>query len=331
MDRKFCVAPMMDWTDRFCRYFFRLISQHAVLYTEMVTSGAIIHGDTHRHLEKHRHEHPVALQLGGSDPLDLARACKIARDYDYAEINLNCGCPSNRVQNGRFGAVMMKDATTTADCVAAMRDAVDLPITVKHRIGVDDCDSYDFLCDFVGTVANAGCKVFLVHARKAWLKGLSPKQNRQVPTLDYQRVYRLKKDFPQLDIIINGGVTTLEQASEHLQFIDGVMLGREVYANPYLLAGVDRAFYGATEAPKSRHQIATEFLVFVEQELSRGVKLQAITRHMLGLFHGMPRARQFRRHLSENAYKPNATIDVLIHALSLTTGTSAVCKVNSTS
>ena len=311
---------MMDWTDRFCRYFLRLISQHSVLYTEMVTSGAIIHGDAHRHLNKHRDEHPVALQLGGSDPDNLARACKIASDYDYAEINLNCGCPSDRVQNGMFGAVMMKDAKTTANCVSAMRDAIDLPITVKHRIGVDDHDSYAFLCDFVGTVADGGCDTFLVHARKAWLQGLSPKQNREVPTLDYRRVYRLKQDFPQLEIVVNGGVSSVEQAAMHLQSIDGVMVGREAYTNPYMLANVDRDIYGSVTTPKSRHQIAAEFLLFVEHELSHGVKLQSMTRHILGLFHGMPRARLYRRHLSENAYKPNATIDVLIDALNVTTG-----------
>ena len=212
ISRKFCVAPMLDWTDRHCRYFLRLISQHAMLYTEMLTTGAIIHGDSDYHLQMNAFEHPVALQLGGNNPQDLAIAWKMAAQYAYAEINLNCGCPSDRVQNGMFGAVMMKDVRITADCVAAMRDAVDLPITVKHRIGVDDYDSYDFLRDFVGTVAQSGCEVFLVHARKAWLKGLSPKQNREIPELNYASVYQLKKDFPQLDVIINGGVTTIEQS-----------------------------------------------------------------------------------------------------------------------
>ena len=311
---------MMDWTDRHCRYFMRLISQHAVLYTEMVTSGAIIYGDTHHHLRMDPFEHPVALQLGGSDPKDLAKACQMASDYDYAEINLNCGCPSDRVQNGMFGAVMMKNAQITADCVAAMQDAVDLPITVKHRIGVDDFDSYDFLCEFVDTVAKSGCDTFLVHARKAWLKGLSPKQNREIPELNYERVYQLKKDFPQLEIIINGGITTIEQCSEHLQHIDGVMIGREAYTNPYLLASVDRSIYGSEKAPKSREKIAEELLEYVDNELSKGTRLSAMTRHILGLFHGMPGARQYRRHISENAHKPAAGIEVLTTALAKTSG-----------
>ena len=319
LNRKFCVAPMLDWTDRHCRYFLRLISRHAVLYTEMITTGAILHGDTHHHLHMDAFEHPVALQLGGSDPADLAKACVLASRYDYAEINLNCGCPSDRVQNGMFGAVMMKNAQITADCVAAMQDAVDLPITVKHRIGVDDFDSYDFLCEFVDKVAQSGCQTFLVHARKAWLKGLSPKQNREIPELNYQRVYQLKADFPQLEIIINGGVTTLAQSVEHLEHLDGVMVGREAYTNPYLLATVDQQIYGSTEPVISREKIAEAFVNYVDNELSKGTKLQAMTRHILGLFHGMPGARQYRRHISENAYKPDATIDVLTAALAKTT------------
>ena len=311
---------MLDWTDRHCRYFLRLISQHSVLYSEMITTGAILYGDTERHLAMSAQEQPVALQLGGSDPKDLAAACKIADNYAYSEINLNCGCPSDRVQNGMFGAVMMKNAQVTADCIAAMQDAVDLPITVKHRIGVDDFDSYEFLCEFVDTVANTGCETFLVHARKAWLKGLSPKQNREVPELNYDRVYQLKKDFPHLEIIINGGVTTLEQSQQHLQHLDGVMVGREAYTNPYLLARVDQDIYGATQGVKTRRQIAEEFLQYVDIELSKGTKLNAMTRHILGLFHGMPGARQYRRHISENAHKPSATIEVLTSALEKTSG-----------
>ena len=311
---------MLDWTDRHCRYFLRLISQHSVLYTEMITTGAIIYGDTDYHLQMDSFEHPVALQLGGSSPTDLAKACVLASKYDYAEINLNCGCPSDRVQNGMFGAVMMKNAQVTADCMAAMRDAVDLPVTVKHRIGVDDFDSYEFLCDFVGTVAETGCQTFLVHARKAWLKGLSPKQNREVPELNYDRVYQLKQDFPDLEIIINGGVTDLEQSKQHLERLDGVMVGREAYTNPYLLASVDQQFYGSNAPIKSREKIAEEFLNYVDNELTKGTRLQAMTRHILGLYHGMPGARQFRRHISENAHKPGATIDVLTTALDKTTG-----------
>ncbi len=320
LNRKFCVAPMLDWTDRHCRYFLRLISQHAVLYTEMITTGAIIHGDTHHHLQMDPFEHPVALQLGGSNPTDLAKACVLASQYDYAEINLNCGCPSDRVQNGMFGAVMMKNAQITADCVAAMQDAVDLPITVKHRIGVDDFDSYEFLCEFVDTVAKSGCDTFLVHARKAWLKGLSPKQNREIPELNYDRVYQLKKDFPHLEIIINGGITSLDQSAEHLKHLDGVMIGREAYTNPYLLASVDQFIYGSDNPIKTREKVAEEFLKYVDNELSKGTKLSAMTRHILGLFHGMPGARQYRRHISENAHKSSAGIEVLTTALTKTSG-----------
>ena len=319
-NRRFCVAPMLDWTDRHCRFFLRLISQHAVLYTEMLTTGAILHGDTERFLAMNAEEHPVALQLGGSNPGDLAAACKLAEKYAYAEINLNCGCPSDRVQSGMFGAVMMKNAAITADCVAAMRDAVDLPVTVKHRIGVDDYDSYDFLCQFVGTLSEAGCNTFVVHARKAWLKGLSPKQNREVPELNYDRVYQLKRDFPDAEIIINGGITTLEQSIEHLNHLDGVMMGREAYTNPYILATVDQDIYGANHPVKSREKIAEQFLDYIDNEMSKGTKLHAMTRHILGLFHGMPGARLFRRHISENAYKPTATIDVLTTALKATSG-----------
>ena len=319
-NRRFCVAPMLDWTDRHCRFFLRLISQHAVLYTEMLTTGAILHGDTERFLAMNAEEHPVALQLGGSNPDDLAAACKLAEKYAYAEINLNCGCPSDRVQSGMFGAVMMKNAAITADCVAAMRDAVDLPVTVKHRIGVDDYDSYDFLCQFVGTLSDAGCNTFVVHARKAWLKGLSPKQNREVPELNYDRVYQLKRDFPHAEIIINGGITTLEQSIEHLNHLDGVMMGREAYTNPYILATVDQDIYGANHPVKSREKIAEQFLDYIDNEMSKGTKLHAMTRHILGLFHGMPGARLFRRHISENAYKPTATIDVLTTALKATSG-----------
>ena len=320
VNRKFCVAPMLDWTDRHCRYFLRLISAHAVLYTEMITTGAIIHGDSHRHLQMHKAEQPVALQLGGSNTVDLAKACKIASGYNYNEINLNCGCPSDRVQNGMFGAILMKHTQTTADCIKAMADAIDLPITIKHRIGVDDFDSYDFLSDFVGTVAAAGCDTFIVHARKAWLKGLSPKQNREIPELNYQRVYQLKQDFPHLEIIINGGITNLAESQEHLNHIDGVMIGREAYTNPYLLAGVDQQIYGSEKSIPTRKKIAEEFIQYVDNELSQDIRLQSMTRHILGLFHGMPGARQFRRHISENAHKPNATIDVLLDALAKTTG-----------
>jgi tRNA-dihydrouridine synthase A len=320
INRKFCIAPMLDWTDRHCRYFLRLISKHTVLYSEMITTGAILHGDTIRHLDMNAKEQPVALQLGGSNPKDLALACKLAGDYAYSEINLNCGCPSDRVQNGMFGAVMMKNAQITADCVAAMVESTDLPVTVKHRIGVDDFDSYDFLCKFVDTVAKSGCSAFLVHARKAWLKGLSPKQNREVPELNYERVYQLKNDFPELEFIINGGISNLDDSLAHLKKIDGVMLGREAYANPYMLSEVDRIIYGDDKPSKTRQKIAEEFVNYIDNELSKGVKLSAMTRHILGLYHGMPGARQFRRHISENAHKPGANTDVVINALKFTSG-----------
>ena len=309
---------MLDWTDRHCRFFMRLISQHAVLYTEMITTGAILHGDKERHLAMSAEEHPVALQLGGSNPSDLAAVCKIAEKYPYAEINLNCGCPSDRVQNGMFGAVMMKNAEVTANCIKAMLDTTNLPITVKHRIGVDDYDSYEFLCNFIGTIAEAGCNTFVVHARKAWLKGLSPKQNREIPKLDYDRVYQLKKDFPDTEIIINGGISSLDQTVTHLTKIDGVMIGREAYTNPFLLSNVDQFIYGSTKSVKNRENIAEQFIQYVDNELSKGTNLHAMTRHILGLFHGQPGARLFRRHISENAHKPGATIDVLTTALTAT-------------
>lgn len=320
INRKFCVAPMLDWTDRHCRYFLRLISKHTVLYSEMITTGAILHGDTSRHLTMNSQEQPVALQLGGSNPQDLASACKLANDYAYSEINLNCGCPSDRVQNGMFGAVLMKNAQTTADCVSAMIESTGLPVTVKHRIGVDDFDSYEFLCQFVETVSSAGCHTFLVHARKAWLKGLSPKQNREIPELNYGRVYQLKRDFPKLEFIINGGISSLDESLVHLEKIDGVMLGREVYTNPYMLSEVDRIIYGDEKPTKTRQKIAEEFVEYVDNEISQGTRLSAMTRHILGLYHGMPGARQFRRHISENAHKPGASIDVLINAIKFTSG-----------
>ncbi|WP_461482273.1 tRNA dihydrouridine(20/20a) synthase DusA [Porticoccus sp.] len=315
IDRRFSVAPMMEYTDRFCRYFHRLLSKETLLYTEMVTSAALTHGDTHRHLQFAAQEHPIALQLGGSDPAELAAATRLANAYRYDEINLNCGCPSDRVQSGMFGAVLMKNARHVAACFRAMQDATATPVTIKHRVGVDELDSYPFLCEFVGTVAEAGCHTFIVHARKAWLKGLSPKQNREVPPLDYQAVYRLKADFPDLEIILNGGVTTLQQSLQHLQQVDGVMMGREAYHNPYLLAEVDqRLFHRHTPSP-SREDVLEKFCRFVEGELSEGVRLGHMTRHILGLYQGVPGARKFRRHISENAHRPGAGTDVLQQAL----------------
>jgi tRNA-dihydrouridine synthase A len=311
----FSIAPMLDWTDKHCRYFHRLISQHAFLYTEMVTTGALIHADHHRFLQFNFAEHPVAFQLGGSNPRELAFCSKMIEDYGYDEINLNVGCPSDRVQNGRFGACLMAEPELVAECVAAMRQAVSIPVTVKSRIGIDERDSYEELVHFVSSVADAGCETFIIHARKAWLSGLSPKQNRDVPPLRYDVVYQLKKDFPQLEIILNGGISTLDQAEEVLQQVDGVMVGREAYHNPYLLADVGRRFYGDTKEARSRDMIFQLLIPYIEQQLEEGVRLSNMSRHILGLFHGEPGARGWRRHLSENVCKPGADIKVLLDAL----------------
>ncbi len=315
LNRKFCVAPMMNWTDRHCRSFMRLISSEAVLYTEMITTGAILHGDARYHLDLNSDESPVALQLGGSNPQELSKCVKLIENYPYNEINLNCGCPSDRVKNGMFGAVMMKNANLTADCISALLDASRLPISVKHRIGVDDFDSYEFLCDFVETAANTGCKTFIIHARKAWLKGLSPKQNREIPELNYDRVYQLKKDFPELEIIINGGISSIQDSVDHLHQLDGVMIGREAYTNPYLLAEVDQKIYGEEKPVIKREEIAEKFCQYVDNEMVKGEKLHSMTRHILGLFRGVKGAKQFRRHISENAQGNKASISVLYDAL----------------
>lgn len=315
---RLCVAPMMDWTDRHCRFFHRLISQYALLYTEMVTTGALIHGDHHRFLGFSTEEHPLAFQLGGSNPRELALCAKMIEDYGYDEINLNVGCPSDRVQNGRFGVCLMLEPRLVADCVSAMCNAVSIPVTVKSRIGVDDRDSYEELVSFVDKLANAGCNTFIVHARKAWLSGLSPKQNREIPPLQYEVVYRLKADFPHLDIVINGGISSIEQAENVLQQVDGVMIGREAYQNPYLLAEVDKRFFNSAEPIKSRHEIMALLIPYIEEQLVNGVRLNSITRHVLGLFHGEPGARAWRRHLSENATAPNAGINVVLDALAFT-------------
>ncbi|MHA7848791.1 tRNA dihydrouridine(20/20a) synthase DusA [Serratia sp. D1N4] len=314
---RFSIAPMLDWTDRHCRYFHRLLTKETLLYTEMVTTGAIIHGKGD-YLAYSEEEHPVALQLGGSDPAALAHCAKLAEQRGYDEINLNVGCPSDRVQNGMFGACLMGQAALVADCIKAMRDVVSIPVTVKTRIGIDDQDSYAFLCDFIGTVAGRGeCDMFTIHARKAWLSGLSPKENREVPPLDYPRVYQLKRDFPQLTIAINGGVKTLEEAQQHLQHLDGVMMGREAYQNPGILARVDSEIFGSPAGVLSSVEIIESLYPYIERELANGTYLGHITRHILGLFQGVPGARQWRRHLSENAHKPGADARVVEQALSL--------------
>lgn len=315
LSRKFSVAPMMEWTDRHYRYFARLMTKHSVLYSEMVTTGAIIYGDEERHLAYNDEEHPVALQLGGSSAKDLTKCTKIAEQRGYDEVNLNVGCPSDRVQNNMIGACLMGHAELVRDCLASMQAQVDIPVTIKHRIGIDDMDSEQFLHDFIGTVAHSGCKTFIVHARKAILDGLSPKENREIPPLNYERVYRLKQVFPELEIIINGGIKTEAEINEHLKHVDGVMVGREAYQNPWLLASIDALAYGEATPKISRHDVIEAMYPYIEAQLSEGQKLSYITRHILGLFHAQPGGKQFRRHLSENAHKPGAGIEVLQEAL----------------
>ncbi|WP_234418450.1 tRNA dihydrouridine(20/20a) synthase DusA [Dongshaea marina] len=311
---KFSVAPMLDWTTRHCRYFHRLLTEHSLLYTEMVTTGAITHGKGD-YLRYNEAEHPLALQLGGSNPKDLAQCAKLAEQRGYDEINLNVGCPSDRVQNGRFGACLMASPQLVADCVAAMQDAVSIPVTVKTRIGIDEQDSYAFLCDFIETVNRTGCDTFIVHARKAWLQGLSPKENREIPPLDYPRVWQLKQDYSQLNIMVNGGLETLEQCQEQLQHLDGVMVGRAAYQNPWMMAELDRAVFGDTRPQLSRHQIVELMYPYIEEQLAQGVYLGGMTKPMLGLFQGVPGARAWRRHISENAHKAGADLRVVEDAL----------------
>jgi tRNA-dihydrouridine synthase A len=314
---RFCVAPMMDWTDRHCRVFHRGITKRALLYTEMMTADAVIYGDRERLLSFSNMEHPIALQLGGSDPVQLAAAARIGADLGYDEINLNIGCPSDRVQEGRFGACLMAEPDLVADCVVSMRQSQNSPVTVKCRIGIDDQDAEADLARFVDVIAKTGCQTFVVHARKAWLKGLSPKENREVPPLDYQRVYRLKSSRPELTIIINGGIETIAEAQEHLEHVDGVMLGRAAYQNPYILADVDRLIFGDMTEPPTRSEALTALLPYAERHLSKGGRLSNITRHVLGLYHGQPRGRVFRRVLSERATEASARADVLREAVAL--------------
>jgi tRNA-dihydrouridine synthase A len=317
------VAPMMDWTDRHCRYFHRLLSRHALLYTEMVTTGALLHGDVPRHLRFDAQEHPVALQLGGSEPADLAHCARLGEQWGYDEINLNCGCPSERVQRGAFGACLMAEPQLVADCVKAMVDAVGVPVTVKHRIGINHTEdtpgSYGFVRDFVGAVSEAGCKVFVVHARNAWLQGLSPKENRDVPPLRYALVHRLKTDFPHLTIAINGGITTSAQVAEQLQLLDGVMIGREAYHNPWWLAQWDAEFFGDPDAVRTepaealnREQVELQMCDYMAREAAaHGTPWSNIARHMLGLRHGLPGARRWRQVWSDHRLKGLPPHDVM--------------------
>ncbi|MGD8235150.1 MAG: tRNA dihydrouridine(20/20a) synthase DusA [Chromatiales bacterium] len=318
IDRRLSVAPMLDWTDRHCRYFHRQLTRHTLLYTEMITTGALLFGDAERHLHYDEAEHPLALQLGGSEPDALARCAKLAEVHGYDEINLNVGCPSDRVQNGAFGACLMATPLLVADCMKAMLDSVSVPVTIKHRIGIDDMESFHELEHFIGTVASSGCRIFIIHARKAWLQGLNPKQNREIPPLQYDFVYRLKQEFPDLEIIINGGVETLDQAEGHLARVDGVMIGRAAYHNPWLLADADRRLFGAENPVKSRAEVVEMMIPYLEAHLrEEGGKPSHVTRHMLGLFNGQPGARKWRRALSENAVRKDAGAEVLTEALQL--------------
>ena len=306
------VAPMMDWTDRHCRYLHRLLSRHALLYTEMVTTGALIHGDVPRHLRFNAEEHPVALQLGGSEPADLAHCAKLGEEWGYDEINLNCGCPSERVQRGAFGACLMAEPALVADCVKAMVDVVDVPVTVKHRIGIDKIESYEFVRDFVGTVSEAGCNTFIVHARNAWLQGLSPKQNREIPPLRYELVHRLKHDFPALGFSINGGISANAQVHEHLRLLDGVMVGREAYHNPWWLAEWDAEFFGAGPQPLTREEVESLMCDYMVREAAEhGTPWSSIARHMLGLRNGLPGARRWRQVWSDHRLKTRSPREVM--------------------
>ncbi len=313
--RRFCVAPMMDWTTSHYRYLARQLSRNTLLYTEMVTTGALIHGDTARFLRHDESEYPLALQLGGSNPAELAHCARLAEQYGFDEVNLNIGCPSDRVQNNMIGACLMAHPDRVAEAVRAMRDATTLPVTVKHRIGINGRESWDQLREFVEKVAAAGCRTFIVHARIAILEGLSPKENRDVPPLKYAWVYRLKAQYPELEIIINGGIKTLSECHEHLAYTDGVMLGREAYHNPWLLAEVDAQLFGQPAPVTNRHAVLRQMMPFIESELERGVYLGHISRHFLGLFHGCPGGRQFRRYISEHAHKPGAGLEVIETAL----------------
>lgn len=301
---------MMDWTDRHCRYFHRLLTRHTRLYTEMVTTGALLHGDVPRHLAFNDEEHPVALQLGGSEPADLAHCAKLAERSGYDEVNLNCGCPSERVQRGAFGACLMAEPALVADGVKAMRDAVGIPVTVKHRIGIDREENYDFVRDFVGTLADAGCRVFIVHARNAWLKGLSPKENREVPPLRYEAVYRLKRDFPELTVVLNGGVTTDDDIGAHLAHVDGVMIGRQAYHQPWALAGWDARFFGSATMAPDRDEVEAGMTRYMTTLVASGLPWTHASRHMLGLRHGLPGARHWRQVWSDHRLKGEAPVEV---------------------
>ncbi len=329
LNYRFTIAPMMDWTDRHCRFFHRLLSKNALLYSEMVTTGALIHGNQARHLDFNVQEHPVALQVGGSEPADLAQAARLAAQWGYDEINLNCGCPSERVQRGSFGACLMADPLLVADCVKAMCDASVLPVTVKHRIGLDKSEDYSFVSDFVGQVSQAGCDVFIVHARNAWLKGLSPKENREVPPLRYDVVHQLKKDFPALRFVLNGGLSQYGVIEQQLESgIDGVMVGRHAYHDPYWLAQVDQRFFGDTSPIPSREQIARQMIDYTATQIAKGVPARSVSRHFLGLFNGLPRARLWRQKLSDPKAMDRDAISTMNSALDIVLGNTVTDKFN---
>jgi tRNA-dihydrouridine synthase A len=314
LDRRISVAPMMGWTDRHDRYFLRLISPHALLYTVMITTGAIVFGKKLEVLKYSPEEHPIALQLGGSEPQDLAYCAKLAEQYGYDEVNLNCGCPSERVQNGKFGACLMAEPQLVAECIDAMKQAVSIPVTVKTRIGIDDQDSYQFLTDFIGPIAEKGCDAFIIHARKALLSGLSPAENRTIPPLKWDVAHKLKQDFPHLTIVLNGGIKNIEDIRQSLQHVDGVMIGREAYQNPYFLAEVEREIF-QTQNVRSRHEVIEAMIPYIDHSLQNDVSLKDITRHILGLYQGLPGARRWRQILSQEAYKPAANANVIREAL----------------
>ena len=311
IQHRFCVAPMMEWTDRHCRYFLRLFSQHTLLYTEMITTGALLHGDAERFLRFNHEEQPVALQVGGSDPKELALAAQMGEQAGYNEINLNAGCPSDRVQRGKIGACLMAEPNLVAECMSAMMEAVSIPVTIKCRTGINDLDSLEHLTGFVETITQAGCHCFIIHARIAVLEGLSPKQNRNVPPLNYERVFAIKKQFPELEIIINGGIRNLEESRGMLDKVDGVMIGREAYQNPGILSRVDGELFGSQDPEISQQAVLAQFINYASKELDQGTALKHMTRHILGLFQGQPGAKQFRRYLSEHAHKADADILIL--------------------
>jgi len=318
LNRKLSIAPMMDHTDRHFRFFMRIISPHALLYTEMITTGALIHGDRQRFLEHHVDEYPLAIQLGGSDPEDLATCAVIAEDTGYDEVNLNVGCPSDRVQSGKFGACLMAEPELVAEGISRMSQSVNIPVTIKTRIGIDDQDSYEELSAFINCAKKAGCNTFIIHARKAWLNGLSPKENREVPPLQYETVYQLKRDFPELDFIINGGFMTQSAIMEQYAHVDGVMIGRAAYQNPYLLTEIERSLFGSEASQPTRYEILEKFMDYVQQNVDQGIYLGHMSRHILGLFSDQPGARAYRRYISEHAYRDGAGVEVIRGAMEKT-------------